>query len=213
MRRRSMDPSTYADLLKRGRAGLTKPVGTGSRFHPPAPEVFEEGRTTVVRNFGEILGVIRRTADHAVPTFLKALGRAGEFEGGRLVLQGKATTAQVKGRLDEYIATFVMCSECGAPDTHLVRDHRVLVVQCDACGAHRPVKSRAKVKEAKEEGPHVGMELEVTIDSTGRQGDGVARIGNYTVFVKGAVKGQTVKARVNGVNGNLVFAEVLPAPQ
>ncbi|RLI78897.1 translation initiation factor IF-2 subunit beta, partial [Archaeoglobales archaeon] len=38
------------------------------------------------------------------------------------------------------VKTYVLCKECNAPDTEFVREERVLMVRCLACGAKHPVK-------------------------------------------------------------------------
>ncbi|KPN29998.1 translation initiation factor IF-2 subunit beta [Halolamina pelagica] len=82
-----------------------------------------------------------------------------------------------------------------------------MMLRCEACGAFRPVtkqstsSSQQTTTEIQE-----GETYEVEITDTGRKGDGVAKRGDYTMFVSGAEEGETVRARVNNVSGNLVFA-------
>ena len=45
------------------------------------------------------------------------------------------------------------------------------------------------------------------IDSVGSKGDGIAKLSKYTIFVPNTSKGQTVKARIKRISGNLAFAE------
>ena len=47
-----------------------------------------------------------------------------------------------------------------------------------------------------------GGEYDVKIDDTGRDGDGIARIDGFVVFVSGAKVGDEVKIRVNSVRRN-----------
>ena len=44
--------------------------------------------------------------------------------------------------IKSYVEDYVICSECGKPDTRLVKDDRVMLLRCDACGSHRPVRKR-----------------------------------------------------------------------
>ena len=44
--------------------------------------------------------------------------------------------------IKSYVEDYVICSECGKPDTRLVKDDRVMILRCDACGSHRPVRKR-----------------------------------------------------------------------
>jgi predicted RNA-binding protein with TRAM domain len=54
-----------------------------------------------------------------------------------------------------------------------------------------------------------GHEYDVKIEDTGRDGDGIARIEGFVVFVSGAKVGDEVKIRVNSVRRNFAFAEVV----
>jgi predicted RNA-binding protein with TRAM domain len=54
-----------------------------------------------------------------------------------------------------------------------------------------------------------GGEYDVKIEDTGRDGDGIARIEGFVVFVSGAKVGEEVKIRVNSTRRNFAFAEVV----
>lgn len=54
-----------------------------------------------------------------------------------------------------------------------------------------------------------GHEYDVKIEDTGRDGDGIARIEGFVVFVSGAKVGDEVKIRVNSTRRNFAFAEVV----
>ncbi|WP_101295161.1 23S rRNA (uridine(2552)-2'-O)-methyltransferase [Halegenticoccus soli] len=52
-----------------------------------------------------------------------------------------------------------------------------------------------------------GDELEVEITATGREGDGIAKVEGFTVFVSDAAEGDTVTVRVTDVKPRFAFAE------
>ncbi|MHB8584213.1 MAG: translation initiation factor IF-2 subunit beta [Thermoplasmatota archaeon] len=202
-------PEDYSSLLKRARANV-KVVGTLDRFVLPEPEIVYEGRTTIVKNFGAMLDKVNRSSDHAVPTLLREFSTAGAYDGGRLVLQGKVPEATIRERFSKYVDTYVTCGECGRPDTHLVREERALIVKCDACGGHRPVKGPKKQAPQKPaDAVEEGKTYEVMIEDMGRRGDGIAHRENYTIFIEGAQKGQIYHVKINKVTGNLAFAEIV----
>lgn len=202
-------PDDYAALLKRARAKVPATVGTGERFVLPAVDLQQEGKTTIVRNMGEILDKLNRASDHMVPILLRELGTAGSFEDGRLVLQGKVSEDNLSQRIAKYVDTFVICGECGRPDTHLVKEERTTIVKCDACGAHRPVKAGPKKQAVKpEEAVVEGRTYEVMIEDQGKRGDGIARRDRFTIFVKGAQKGQVYNVKIEKVTGTLAFAAI-----
>lgn len=58
-----------------------------------------------------------------------------------------------------------------------------------------------------------GQEIDVTVDSVGRRGDGIARINNFVVFVPGTNAGDKVKVRITTVRGSFATGEVVGRSQ
>lgn len=55
----------------------------------------------------------------------------------------------------------------------------------------------------------MGDEIEVTIESTGAKGDGIAKVNNFVVIVPGAKEGEKVKVRITRVLKKMAFAEIV----
>ncbi len=53
-----------------------------------------------------------------------------------------------------------------------------------------------------------GEEYDVKIEDVGRDGDGIARIEGFVVFVSGAKLGDEVKIRITSTRRNFGFAEI-----
>ena len=197
----------YEELLDRAIAKLPDIETTDARFVIPEPRTFSEGKATILDNFGNIADILNRDPDHLMKYLTRELGTAGKIEGSRAVFQGRFTRTQLADNIQAYVDEYVMCSECGRPDTQLVRVDRVLILKCSACGAHRPVKkgkiTQTEVREAIEEG---GI-YEFRIDAVGSKGDGIAKVDRYTIFVPGTSKGDVVKVKIKKISGNLAFSE------
>src|SRR5437667_6595613 len=58
-----------------------------------------------------------------------------------------------------------------------------------------------------------GQEADVTIDSGGKRGDGIARINNFVVFVPGTNQGDHVKVRITSISGNFATDEDVTGAQ
>jgi translation initiation factor 2 subunit 2 len=205
-----MEP--YATLLERARSTLP-PVRTGGeRFVVPDPDVMTDGRSTVVRNFAEIAGVLRREPEHVIGYLAREFGCPGVLELPRAVLKSRLTKEAIATRLREYTAKYVTCSECKRPDTHLKKEGRLTLLVCEACGAQRPVTVRRTVEVEKPKTPVVvGEVYRLTIEDIGRRGDGVAKKEGFVVFVTGATqRGATVNAKITKVLGNNAYAIVQP---
>jgi translation initiation factor 2 subunit 2 len=200
----------YRKLLKKFQdTSLTK-SGSEDRFKLPEIEIFYEGNTTVIRNFDKISDAVNRDTDHILKILLRGLGTAGEINSGRVTFQGKIPSRNIQEKMKEYIDTFVMCSECNRPDTHLVKQGRTILVRCDACGAFRSVKSRKKkVIKQTSEIIKEGLTLDLTIKDIGRKGDGVAFLDKYTIYINGAVKGSKVKVKIEKISGTVAFGRII----
>lgn len=55
----------------------------------------------------------------------------------------------------------------------------------------------------------VGQEIEVTIESTGAKGDGIAKVNNFVVIIPGAKEGEKVKVKITRVLKKMAFAEIV----
>ena len=116
---------------------------------------------------------------------------------------------QVDEKLKEYTDVFVICSECGRPDTRMVKEGRILLLECEACGAKRPVHVKKTVKAEEDNSLKEGSVLEVRIEDVGSRGDGVARLDRYIIYIPGAQKGSTVKIRIGKMSGTIAFANIV----
>jgi translation initiation factor 2 subunit 2 len=197
----------YETYLDRAYEKLPDIVTTDERFVIPEPKIFSEGKATVLENFGQIADVLNRDPDHLMKALTRELGTAGKIDGQHAVFQGKFMADAIAEQINAYVEEYVKCSECGRPDTKLVKSERVLMLQCDACGAHRPVRKRRVRAEAKRDALEEGEEYEFKIESVGSKGDGVAKVDKYIVYVAGASKKEIVKAKVKRISGTVVFAE------
>ncbi|WP_062399448.1 translation initiation factor IF-2 subunit beta [Methanogenium cariaci] len=201
-------PDPYEALLDHAYENITETSGDEGRFTVPPAKVFiEGGKTTVLDNFAEIASVLRREPDHLMKFLLGELGTSGKIDGNRAVFNGKFEFDLIKSLVKKYTEDYVICSECGKPDTRLVKDGRITLLRCDACGSHRPVRKRRARPESVANQLEEGKEMTVEIQSISKRGDGVVRIGKYTMYVSGGKPGQKIQIRITRVAGSIVFTE------
>lgn len=132
----------YEQLLKRARERLPASVFEKERFEIPKVKGHVEGNKTVISNFTQIANVLRRPVDHLLKYTLKELAAPGELRGGFLLLGSKLAASRVNEKIKQYAHEFVLCPDCGKPDTEIKREGEFSFIKCSACGSKHPVKSK-----------------------------------------------------------------------
>lgn len=130
----------YDTLIKRAYSQLPEEVFKDVRFEVPNPESIIEGNRTVIKNFRDIAKVINRDVQFFAKYVMRELGTAGNVEGQRLILQGKFSSYLINSKIKEFIEEYVLCDECGKPDTKIIKEGRLHFLKCMACGAIKPIK-------------------------------------------------------------------------
>lgn len=199
----------YLAGLERAMKKMPDIKGPKERFVMPTPKVFYEGKTTVLENFGAIADAFDRDPEHLMKYMLQEMGTAGKIEGHRGVFQGKFPEQAITRQIYSYFEEYVVCSECRLPDTHLIKSDRVLMLKCDACGAHRSVRKRKSATIVQKDLIEEGETYELRVESVGNKGDGIAKVDKYLIFIPSTVKGEIVKAKIKKISGTLAFAEVV----
>ena len=198
----------YESLLKRAREKVIPIVHSGERFQLPEAEIILEGKNTIFKNFMDFCKKMDRDPQHFSKFLMRELGTAGTIQGDRLIFKGKVSFADIKDRINQYIKTYVICYECGSPDTILKKEDRIEILVCKACGATRPVTAHSEIK-VQEEKLEEGKVYEVEIIDISRDGDGIAKKGSWTIYVPKAKKGQKVKVRIEKIKKNVAFGTLV----
>lgn len=133
----SKDDTEYKSLLERARSQLPQTVFDDTRFEIPRFHSNIEGRRTVISNFTEVAQILRREPRHLLKYLSGEMGTAGTLDGQRAVFNGKHGRSFLNELLKRYVEEYILCHECGKPDTHFITRDRILMVKCEACGATR----------------------------------------------------------------------------
>ena len=136
-----MTEQNYEQLLNEAFKKIKKVESSRDRFDIPKAEGHFEGKKTILTNFIQIASYLRRSPEHFQKFMLKELAAAGQREGDRLVLNIKVPSAKINQKIEQYAKEFVLCRECGKPDTELTKEpeSRITNIKCLACGAKHPV--------------------------------------------------------------------------
>ena len=133
---------TYEKLLEEAYRKVKQIDKANSRFEVPKVQGHFEGRKTILTNFFQIASHIARKPEHFQKFMLKELATSGQKEGDRLVLNIKVPSTKINQKVEQYVKEFVLCKECGKPDTELVKEDRLSFVRCLACGAKHSVRGK-----------------------------------------------------------------------
>lgn len=131
----------YEWMLDRVYSKVPVRLGGGERFVPPKPQIVYIPGKTIIKNFSEITDKLRREPRLLMRYLLKELAAPGSIDDtGALVIHGKFSSSAINVLINRFIKTYVICPNCGRPDTILKKKGKVWILVCEACGAEQPVK-------------------------------------------------------------------------
>jgi translation initiation factor 2 subunit 2 len=129
----------YEKLLDNAYKNVKQIAGKGERFEIPKIEGHFQGKKTILTNFIQIADHLRRPVEHFQKFLLKELAAAGQIQGDRLILNKKVSSSKINPKIEQYAKEYVICAECGKPDTEVVKEGRMNFLHCLACGAKHPI--------------------------------------------------------------------------
>jgi translation initiation factor 2 subunit 2 len=131
---------SYENLLEQAYKKV-KVIKVGAdRFEIPQVQGQVSGKNTIITNITQIAGYLRRPVEPFVKFLLKELAAYGKLEGDRLILNTKLNSQKVNEKIQQYAKEFVICAECGKPDTEIVTEKGIKFKHCLACGAKSPIR-------------------------------------------------------------------------
>jgi len=132
----------YENLLGQAYEKVKKVEGAGERFEIPKIKGHFEGKKTILTNFSQVASHVRRKPEHFQKFLLKELATAGQREGDKLTLNNKIPSAKINSKIEQYVKEFVLCKECGKPDTEIIKEDRLSFLRCLACGAKHSIRGK-----------------------------------------------------------------------
>jgi len=135
-----MDDKEYELLLERAMSMLPSVALQHERFEIPKVSSFIEGSRTIIKNLNEIADILHRPQEEIFTFLLKELASRGKIEKGRAIIERSLKDEMINEKIEKYTKEFVLCKECGKPDTRIeiIEGHRAL--KCMACGAWRFIR-------------------------------------------------------------------------
>ena len=136
----SMSDFEYESLLDRARDKIPTEISERARWTLPDPEILIEGNQTIIRNFSELISKMDRDPHHVYQFLLNELGTSGTRESARVMFKGRIPPKRIRGKIVNYVKSYILCNQCNSPDTHFIKEERTTLMKCQACGATRPIR-------------------------------------------------------------------------
>ncbi len=119
-----------------------KQVKVVERFEVPKVEGHVVGTRTIFSNFSQIASALRRKPEHLAKFLSRELATQVTIEADRLIFNRKLSSKMINEKIEAYVKEFVICPECGKPDTELIKEGKFLFLRCLACGAKHSVRAK-----------------------------------------------------------------------
>lgn len=132
----------YEKLLDRARKALPESVFQRERFEIPKVVGHLQGNRTVISNFHQIAGLLRRPPEHLLKFISKELATPANIKPKAAIIGSKVPASRVNEKIRQYANTYVLCPACGKPDTKLIKEGPLSFLQCQACGAKTSVRTK-----------------------------------------------------------------------
>ncbi|HLC47108.1 MAG TPA: translation initiation factor IF-2 subunit beta [Candidatus Nanoarchaeia archaeon] len=130
----------YDKLLDRALTSLPESAMEKLRFEIPQVKGHLEGSKTILSNLPQIADTLGRELNHLAKFILREIGTAGEMKGSQVILKTKVPASKINEKIRKYANEFVLCADCGKPDTKIEKDKDIIFLKCMACGSKRAVK-------------------------------------------------------------------------
>ncbi len=127
----------YEELL--GKILKEKKSTRGERFMPPEVDVMQSGQKTMV-SADKFAKYINRPVAHIARYLMHELTAPGQVDDNdKIIIGGKFSRRAVQEKLNSYVKEYVICKQCGSPDTQMTKVGSNFIVKCLGCGAEYPV--------------------------------------------------------------------------
>lgn len=133
---------SYEKMLDVAYSQIKNVSSAGERFEMPKIDGRFEGKRTILTNFGSVAAALRRDVNHIQKFMLKELAVSGGRDGDRLILNKKVPRKNIDAKIEQYAKEFVICRECGKPDTEIIKKDRINMLKCLACGSTQPIRGK-----------------------------------------------------------------------
>ncbi len=134
--------TSYEEMLEKAYKELPEQEASKERFEIPKVRGHIQGNKTIVSNWHQIASALGRKAEHLTKYITKELATPADLKKSYIIFGSKISAARLNEKIDKYAEEFVICKECGKPDTKLIKEGSYMFMRCLACGAKHSVKAK-----------------------------------------------------------------------
>lgn len=131
----------YQELLQKAREELPETSVSSERFQIEKIKGHLEGKKTILSNLKKIAKDFGREPEHLLKYLLRELATPGKLVGERVIFGTKVPASLINKKIKQYVSEFVLCHECGKPDTKIVPKKDAQYLKCQACGTEHIIKT------------------------------------------------------------------------
>ena len=132
----------YEDLLNTAYKKLPEVTEARTRFETPKVMGHLQGNRTIISNFYQIAAKLNRPAEHILKYILKELATPGDLKKNGVIIGAKISATRINEKIEKYVEEYVICGDCGKPDTKLLKEGNYLFRKCLACGGKQCVNAK-----------------------------------------------------------------------
>lgn len=132
----------YEEMLSKGREELPQSIFEKDRFEIPNVKGHIEGNKTIISNLNQIASILQRPVEQLFRFLLKELATPGVHKNQNAIFGAKVPASKINDKIRQYANEFVLCHECGKPDTKTEKEGNVTYLKCTACGSRQVIRGR-----------------------------------------------------------------------
>jgi translation initiation factor 2 subunit 2 len=134
---------SYEEMLKAAYEKLPSKSSAEetTRLEIPTIKSAISGNKTIIYNLDAIAKAVRREVNHLLKFLLRELATTGTMKDSEAIFVGKFRAEVLNEKINKYVKEFVLCHQCGKPDTHLEKIQTATLLICEACGARESVRT------------------------------------------------------------------------
>lgn len=132
----------YESLLNRAKKLIPEELSVTERLEIPKVKGHVQGNKTIIINMFQIAKLLDRPIEHILKFLTKELATKADVKNTSILFINKLPSTKINEKVQKYADIFVICKECGKPETKLIKENNLTFLTCQACGAKYTLQYR-----------------------------------------------------------------------